>query len=647
MKKRLLALLLAVVMLFTFAACSKPCTEHVDADNDLKCDECGTAVEPNTPENPDDPQDPANPNNPDTPNNPDNPNNGATPENPGYGADLINALITQIKTANSISLTLEVDEDVEYLAWDTDESKYVTDEDMAMSVVFEVVLTKAESSKYGVDMKLVGTATMTEGDSEPDVETIELYFIGDYMYTRESGDEFYFKAPIPSVDEDAVNEMAAAVDLVLAKFDELGVEITEDDINAAIDAIGAAITNNVELKNGNISVDLDLAAPINDVKDYVIGIDANSKTVEAVIDDVLALAADVTVADLLEVLDGCLELTVNEAIAEIDAFLTAEADTTLQGLYDKIVTNEKFTAALLMYAQAEGATEEEYNEALTMIQSINFADLIAENELGDVVLYTLVIPYIYGAPDGNYPTQDQLFVEINAMLDTTLSQAFGSTVDMIKLFAANITLDELNATLLVELDSKYNITKISNTYAMDLVYPMVGGQSAPEARPEDTEPLSLESDEYKMPLISIVADESIVIIPSNDTVTIALPANAQVRWDCSSINDYELATTDSSFGDMYMYYNDYDPDEDPYCDGHISVYPKEMSTSMSVDFTLDTLPNDIPDSITVTINYAYIANENGEPVYYDSEDFVTAEFVITFDHENQTFSFELPELVED
>lgn len=39
-----LALALALSVAFVFASCGKDCTEHVDANSDLKCDECGAAI---------------------------------------------------------------------------------------------------------------------------------------------------------------------------------------------------------------------------------------------------------------------------------------------------------------------------------------------------------------------------------------------------------------------------------------------------------------------------------------------------------------------------------------------------------------------------------------------------------------------------
>ena len=495
---------------------------------------------------------------------------------------------------------------------------------------------------------------LTETGYGEETEKLEFYLIDGYQYMLDYDTGYYLKSVCTGLEEPA-----AALDMILAQLGESGIEISEDEINAVINTLGSVITNYVEIKDGKITATVDLKAPIDDIKAYLAELDPTTKTMESVINDVIAIVAeDLTVADILEVLNGKLDLTVNEALAEIDAFLTEEADTTLQGIYDEIVNNEDVVAALTMLMASEGVPETEIPAQLTAIQSMKIADLITQYEIGNAVLYDLVIPYIYGVREGEeYPTKDELFAEINEMLDVTVAYAFGQRFEMIKLMAENITVDALNSSLVIELDNKYNITKIEITEDIDFIAPAAAPTAAPAPEdgpiiPEGTEPLSTEVEgEYKMDLMGVDSYGKITIVPSATAAAIALPANADVRWDYDDATyDYEYAGNDADYGDFYMYFEEADPDNLVPVDcfrGSLTLYNKEMGTQLLyVNFTFLELPEeDLPSSISVTILSVTMRDADGDNYrYYNGTDFESTTMVINLDHENMTFTITLPEL---
>ncbi len=71
MMKKVLCLILAVMLIFTFIAC-----DNKSEDNSNTEETPEAPVTPETPETPEVPENPENPENPETPENPENPDNG-------------------------------------------------------------------------------------------------------------------------------------------------------------------------------------------------------------------------------------------------------------------------------------------------------------------------------------------------------------------------------------------------------------------------------------------------------------------------------------------------------------------------------------------------------------------------------------------
>lgn len=497
--KKLLALFLALTLVFSVSlsltACGETaCTEHVDENKDNKCDNCGKALT----ENPDKPDtDPNNPDNPDLPGN-------------VTGEALANAIEAQLKAASS----LKVDFDFSLLANEESWSYEFGKGDVLYENYVEgnahasIVVSKTEDSFNAK----VDVTYESRDDASAEFEKAENYtilYVVDgkaYIYNEEL-DAYLYEDIMQSssLDMDGVNEIITTLQALLD-----GVKgPSEDEIAALKKEIGDFFVEFLNIKSGKGGLSVDLKPEIDKVLGYITAPGFASKTVEEVLNDVLATVnEDLTVDAILTETKTLLLLTVNEALAELDAYLTKNYETTLQGIYDSIVTDESFVTILNNYAKLEGATEDEFNEVLTQIQAVKIADLIKDAGIGDVVLYDLIESLVSGdgTVDGFYhdgecvdededlycdycgylmgeledvimPSAEEKVEELFASIEHILSlelekfelQVLGTQfIDQLKKVAAAIKVNALNSKVDVEFSNGYNLSAINGESNVDI-----------------------------------------------------------------------------------------------------------------------------------------------------------------------------------
>ena len=498
--KKLIALLLVLASVFALAACNRvpsgpdaggdTCDSHVDEDKNGKCDNCGETLE-------------------------------KEPE----GFEVSNAIMSQIENAGSMKLDVKfnmvIDADRWIYDYNEDSEAYDVEANEKSKIEFgiEAVIELSKGKNGEPNAKI--TADVTRKTSDIDEiyhEKTYLYLIDGATYTYDSENEIYVKS---EEDEVAYNSMLSLILTVAESF-----ELPEDEKNEALSDFGDMLITKFNIKDYKGSISFDLKEKANELIDYFKNLDLNTKKLSELIDDALALTdTELTTAKILEKLERTAGLTVNEAITELDKWLTEEENTTVQGLIDKYTDDEK-TELLIKeiykiitnVAEDEELTEQmqaEVDAFIAEMRAFVLSDFIAENELGDVVLYELIAKLI--APEAA-PTKDEFFDSIEQFLDMSLAefeQLIGDEIiSDIKETLSIITVEELMGNVDINFKGIFNIDTVEGKAKLGIVY-------TPDAEVEG------KTNTFK---IGLTLEYKLYEI-SEKTIDIALPDGAKIIPD--------------------------------------------------------------------------------------------------------------------
>ena len=434
---------------------AESCTEHIDSDSNGKCDNCDADV--------------ANEN---APSDKENDEQNKLPEGGDPGSILTNSVIAQLNAANSVKFDILMDIFVIEEYWDFDYD-FATDNFIPAKYTEYVegtitLTTTVAKTSTGINAKMDFTATGRDSaDAELQTDQFTaMYLVDGIVYTYDEELDAYIKSPV----DDSVNteEIEAMLQDVLEK-----INLTENDKNVIFKSLGDLAISAFNIKENKGSISIDVKPIIDSVSEYVNGIDTSTKTIKDILNDILALTGDDSVnTDLiLNGLERIAGLTVNEAIAEIDAGLTASSGTTLQGLYDSIVNNPEFVSALKETLKSDLSTAE-IDAMIARMQSAKIADIITQYGIGDVTVYDLITSLIPTDEDVNIPTADVFFESFRLTLAMTLDEfeeASGLSVfSTLKQIIAELKVNELNAALDLNFKGIFNIEKIEGTFNFDV-----------------------------------------------------------------------------------------------------------------------------------------------------------------------------------
>lgn len=463
--KRMLALLLALVMIAAMlVACNDDtdgetpddggttCTTHTDTNLDGKCDTCGTAVTIEI-------------------------TNAA-------GAAMTAAVKAQLKAAKSMKVEFVV------VTEQTETEANDTDYDGSRSV-FTVYLSRTEN---GVNAK-VDIKSESRNTADAAYETVQegtvLYLVDNVLYVRDdAADDFTVTDLNPlfnpaEPDTEGMTDVSSMLAQMLqGLMDQLGeVEITEDQLAE----LGTAILKTLNVSNNRGELVLDAKPALDSFKAYVTGLELNTKTLEQLLDDALALIdEELTVASILSAIGTAGSMTVGEAILAIDEFLAENAETSLQAIYDKIVANEQIKA---MAQQLLGINESNWENDVKGFKFAEVSDEIKSLTVYDFVMQMieLFMPHSETAPDPElqptpyteegdeptFPTLEELIATVDAVLDMTLADLEQQVLGMplftqLKQIVGAITVNELNAKLGVQFKGLFLIDTITLDAAFDI-----------------------------------------------------------------------------------------------------------------------------------------------------------------------------------
>ena len=567
---------------------TEECKEHIDENSDGKCDNCDEDLSPDTLDQ--------------------------------AGDVLANAVIEQLSNAQSMKLEVTIDilNSSEY--WDT-WYDYQTDSE---------ILEKYSDYSEGI-IKLSATVVKTENganakldvythgrdDADGEFETEEftaLYLVDGVVYIYDNELDAYLKTDLKN------NAVIAEIEAVLAEI--MGkIEITEEEKNSIIASLGELAITVFDIKDNKGSISIDAKPVFDSFKDYINSIDKSAYTVSYVIDDALELISeDLTTKIILDELERIAGLTVNQALAEVDAMLTEDYGTTLQGIYDTVVNNPDFVEALteILKEQADTSlTEAEITQMIEGIQSIKIADLVAQYEIGDVVIYDLIVSFIPNEDgEAEIPTRAELFDSIEALLEMTISdfeEATGIAIfSTIKWQLMTITVNELNAKLDINFNGVFNIDTIEGEVNYDVYIK--------ESSYFDGEEVKYDTSDTDLKITFKIYDIS------GESVAISAPTDKDIYYDLA---DKEFTSTTSDYERLGIYTN---------YDGTLWI---TLDVDEELCFYADFLDANLLKSTTITIDSELLSLSD-----YDGEiELDTAkDLVIEIDPSNGTFTvIECPE----
>ena len=630
--KRLIALFLALMLVFSVSLALTACgdsdkdsesCEHVDKDKDNKCDECGKDMSKKPSDKP-----------------------GNLPVDTEEGAILTDAIIAQLNVAASVKLDIEFSLLGQMEEWYYNSDNAAEKENDYIDGTATVTVTVSKSNS-GVNAKVDVTSKAREDSSAP-YETMmsftALYLVDGKIYVYDEYLNAYVEEALPEMDEDEIAEAIAMLEMLMQ-----GIEPpTDDQIDELKGVLGGLLIAvfSIDEDGGSLAVD---AKPVIDALiNYVVGIDADTKTVEDILNDILALVDDqIKVADIVKALKDAAGLTVNEALAEIDKVLTEQAGTTLQGLYDALVNDPQIVQLSKNMLKMQGMTDTEINSTIAEIQSMKIADMITASDMGDVTLIEL-IALIMAEEHYDYdgdgicndcginineivrPTPDELiaglFGEIEAVLAFTVSDienlatggAESSYVAMIQKILDDFVLNELNDTVSIEFSEGYNVKEITEETNVDFVL------TVPSQIENKNNVLDIDA-QLKIKLHSISGTKIDIALPKDATVLSATPnadsaaakANLEANGYTVQIEDVSSSAAESGIegATFALMANDgYD-----YC--FIYYFESEEAANVAFSSWLEEAFSEIADIYGMEYEYIGCA---GNAAYLAYPDFIYA-----------------------
>jgi hypothetical protein len=341
--KKLLSLLLVFIMVFSLIACDK---NKGDDDNDDD-GESSSVITPGG-----------------------NPGDGDGVDKT-EGLTLSKAFLEQFKSVASFKIDLDFSMKGDADDWYyTDSSKTEIDNAAGYTeATLDSTMTVGVDANGNICVKYDAVAKDRDDptdEMETEANGTILWIVDNVIYAYDSSYGMYLRTDIVA-DE----KIAQMTQMVVAMLD--GVSFSQDETDAVLKELGFIVLKTFDIKNNKGSISFDAKEVIDNLKAYINAIDAEKDTLRKLLDDALKLVnKDLTSAALITELEKTANLTVNEAIAEIDKALTAEYNTTLQGIYDTLVNDTRLATILANFTAVRGSIVPFSSPSLTYSSTFTF-----------------------------------------------------------------------------------------------------------------------------------------------------------------------------------------------------------------------------------------------------------------------------------
>ncbi len=426
------------------------------------------------------------------------------------GSVLANALTAQIKESKSmrVELSLHNLSDWTEYHYETDETGNPTDSIYIDENYSESVSTADVIFSIGEDGKLDAKMHVTEKyswDRDIPLETEHdgiIYIIDNNLYEwSESATAWVLQAE----DSEEIAQIAQTV----KKISD-GELLSAEDEAKLFAELGEFINTSFSVKDYKGSITLDGKPHFESLLNYLKNLDLETKTVVELIDDGLKLIdSELTAQKVLAKVKEFANLTAEQALAKIDAWLTQNYQTTVQGVYDKLVANDLIAGFI---ADTSGVPAEDRENVIASIRDTKIADMIAEFK--DVPVYDLIMSALGSGSE--YPPIGDLFTQIDSILALTLAEFEQDflpfpILSSIKENSRYMTVNKMDAKMDIQFSNIFRIDSIQGDAHVE-----VSSESPSEVDGETDYSLSKFAFEFKISEISASAIQ--IALPSGDKV---------------------------------------------------------------------------------------------------------------------------------
>ncbi|MBO5261444.1 MAG: hypothetical protein J6B45_00180 [Clostridia bacterium] len=439
------------------------------------------------------------------------------------GLALAQAVIAQFENAASMKLEFSMDVFAESKNWHVDGNST----SYANAVrTFVVTIAKTNNGyNFKVDDKLVEREA--DGDNVKDIQG-KYYFIDGVAYEYDMHRDVYVATVTEKIDTSEIEGLMAQL--------EESLDLTENDAKDILEALGAEFISVFNIVNGKGSVSANFKPVIDSVLGYVKELDVETKTVEGVINDILALVSDdLTVDMLVDEISATYAMTLEEYMEELDKSLVLMCGMTLQEMYEAIVTNEEFESYFAYSLEQSGMPQKEIEAYLESLAEFNINEAIPD-EYKSMTMYEItliLIDSIYGVqePDGEVeyydgeeeepPTLDEVVAMVKATLDMTLKEvenATGMPIARMIAVAKGTTIDAFDYKIDIELTDIFKIKSVGAVfnYGVKVSVPSEVEGKNDTSNQKMTVTIKLYDISDKTVEISVPADKEIVYNNSED-----------------------------------------------------------------------------------------------------------------------------------
>ena len=547
-----------------------PCSEHKDINLDGKCDTCGVEISIEI-------------------------GNEA-------GLAMANAVISQLEKTKSFKAEFLLEIELGGNYWESGAliGLPVKENQDVFKGIAKFTLT-ASKTENGVNAVIIADVKSTDGENEEmetDLEGGIFYLYEGVLYYYDSESEAFFKEPLnmPSAEE-----MEALIEKLAEGFD-----MTEEEQNEILAEIGKYALTTFDVKNNKGQIVIDVVPMYKDFEKYIEEL-KTSDTIKDIINDILALAdEELTIEALLEEGKAVYSMTLDEFLQELDKELTELYGTTLQGLYEEALNDEKIGALIVSLMLEDGYTEGDASLMLEQLKLIKIEELIPEELLG-ITVYDIFMSYATAEEGTEYPDIDTMFSMIEQMLGMSLGELvleYDFPMADLKLLTDMFELRELNSRIDVGFSGLFNLSYVDFSTVLDMS--VFAGSEFIGKKDELT--------------IKVKLSAKIFDLSENEAEIEAPPTDKEYYYD---IFDKAFYDENGNILTAYM------------TDGYVVIEFTDGDVQIAVFGDLSVLKSTsmVFDSETAIIYYG------DDQIYFDN---TSIDVSVTFDFENEAFSVLMP-----
>ena len=375
----------------------------------------------------------------------------------GAGLELIENIASQLEKTASMKIAFSMDMVANIVEWTPYGAENINENGVA---TFVVTIAKGEN---GYNLMIEADARSGEVGSELDIDLdgVVLYVIDGIVYEYNAYDNVYYASPI----EADTDELEAMLGELMGE-----IEISEEEMSAVIDTLGALVIDALQIENGKGSFAIDFKAMYDQIVAYIDSIDVAKDTLRILIDEALALVdPSLSVGAIMQSVAATMNMTVGDFLVHFEQTYGM----TMQELYDSLVNDPQVQAFIVGLATSEGLSENEIAQILYELTSLKL-DTLFTAEIKALTMYQFAM-IMMDADMSTQPSLGELLAAVNAIIDMplqSLEAEFGIPFSSLKLLPSLITMRECKYTFDISFVNGYEIDEAVAEGKIDITVTM-------------------------------------------------------------------------------------------------------------------------------------------------------------------------------